>query len=497
MEAQLRRSTRKCVTQYVSGNDVAERSSPAKRRRREPKYCIVPNLLVPSGRQAESLHEARMLPPKTAPLVRQEDGTMSSKGSQECCHADAAANNSVLDNDDDHAHGCRVYLARMDPDGLDSLSEQPDRCSSSMPITDPACRLDVVPIEVCNTFKQEPEGPNIVLDGEHADTSRSSIIVPSLEVALSATETSLAPCEVHIDYPGSTEVPSFQKKEPIMIPEAPEQRSHDTTAVEDPGFQLKVQSGHKTAALLVSFFDIAPPPSSSARNRGQFLAIQDDPIPANGITTLVGYTDGDSNAKLTYPDPELVYEGNIQDSESTSTYGKLLELSGIQDMCMIKPTVFEEQYTTYRRSTDGEEVEGQTTHRYEGHSPNTQSAASHVPDLTLPHLTQPYLIFSSPDDCALLGNLRPQELNCTQSGLAFIPDSEIINHAHPNWSQRSQERESLSLFFHVNTHLISHPPLLLLLLCTAGFFSSSPQSAAFTASAGRRSFDIISTVCVS
>lgn len=366
LEARFRRSPRGRVKESDNGNKAAERTSQAKSRRGKLSKCIFPNLLNPRVDPSKSLLQGRTGPTKSAPLTEKKNTTCSSGKSQDHGHADVAVEESLLEDDDDDHCVDMDDLSSIDSDDLDRLLGDHSRCCSNMLIPDPACQADLTSIGVCNTSTYEPEGALGVSDGAHAQSSRDSIMVSPPEETPSQREIGHGSSGAQSACSGSMDVPIDLKDSLIMLPEAPEPKIHDSPSIEVSRDTLNQGSEHGSAALRAGSAEILEPSSSSAGNRRQSMAFPDGPIPAKTLTTVVESTSEDADGTKINTVSATAREGNSQDSEPTCPSGTSLEQYGVREMCRIKPTIFEEQYTIYQRSRNGTEVEFHTVvHRYE------------------------------------------------------------------------------------------------------------------------------------
>lgn len=352
------------MPQPDNGNNPAERPSQAKSQRGKPSRCIFPNLLQPSDHPSKRLDQGKTLSPKTAPSFEEGELLSSPGSSQGDSHA---VKDSMLDHGDDDDHGSSVDiddLSSIESDDLDRLLGYRDECSSSTPIPDPASVAKLVSLQVCNTSTDEPEQTMGFFDGAHAQPSRNHMPVPVLEETSCQTVISHALSEARFACPGLMGGTVDAKDGTMVMPESPGQKDHDSPVVEVPGDTLHDRSGQESVALMVCLPDIVEHSSSPAGNRRQSLGTQEGPIFATDSTAVVGSAVEDANAEKIDILLTTVCEGTSPDLESASLYGGLREQHGTREGCRIKPTVFEEQYTTYQRSGSGKEVECQTVPRY-------------------------------------------------------------------------------------------------------------------------------------
>lgn len=365
LETRIRRSPRGHVAQPDNGNNPAERPSQAKGQRGKPSKCIFPNLLQPSDHPSKSHDQGKTLSPKIAPSF-EDGGLLSSPGSSQ---GDShAVKDSMLDHGDDDDHGSSVDiddLSSIESDDLDRLLGYRDECFSSTLIPDPASVAELVSLQGCNTSTDEPEQTMGFFDGAHAQSNRNPMLVPSLEETSCQTVISHALSQARFACPGLRGGTVDPKDGTIVMLEGPGQKDHDSPVVEVPGDTLHDRSGQEPAALMVCLPDIVEHSSSPAGNRRQSLGTQEGPMFATDNTAAVGSAVEYSNAEKIDRLLTTVWEGTSPDLESASPYGGLPGQHGIREVCRIKPTAFEEQYTTYQRSRSGKEVECQTVPRYE------------------------------------------------------------------------------------------------------------------------------------
>lgn len=363
LEARVRRSPRRRVKDPDNGNKPAERASQAKSRRGKSSKRVFPDLFNARVDPSKSLLRSRPRPTKSSPLTEEEDTTYSPGNSQDHCHADAAVENSLLEDDDDDHRVDMDDLSSIDSDDLDRLLGDHGRCCL---IPDSACQADLISIGVCNTSTYEPEVASGVSDGAHAQSSRDSLMVPFPEETSSQRGVGHASPEAPSACSGSMDVPIDLKDSMIMMPEPPEQNIHSSPVIEVSRETVNNGSEYGSPALRAASAEILEPPSSSAGIRRQSIAFQDGPIPAKNLTTVVEPTSEVADGAKIDIVSATACGGNSQDSESTCPSSRSLEQYGVREMCRIKPTVFEEHYRTYQRSRNGKEVECHTVvHRYE------------------------------------------------------------------------------------------------------------------------------------